>query len=406
MEVLANRLRFKPPAPREVNAAVPEEVSELVMWLLAEEPAGRPASARQVARELRALGAPPAGSLHLSGQRRRQAGPAGARRWWLGVVAVGLLLPLGWALWPRGNPPTEEPPPKGPPRDEQPRQGIVAADVAAFATAFHDAARAELGARQNERDARLRATLGFAEGLHMAASVTLLARHEARVKEEQERLKEAERRLRQQEAVAAALACADGLHTTATARLLALYEVQQRERALRLRELTAAAQAFGDALHKASAATGAKANTPAINTLKALLGKGEESAEMAAFRRGLKGPPKVTRLPDCYFHSWKEHGLSIRFDDKGAVTEILLHAGGKDGYKQYRGEVPEGLRFSDTREDVEKKLGEPEKSRGGGEIPFRVEYSTKGVGIGYGSKDTKDRTNMIGHICIFPVRGK
>jgi hypothetical protein len=379
MEVLANRLRFKPPAPREVNAAVPEEISELVMWLLAEEPAGRPSSARQVARELRALGAPPARSLHLSGQRRRQARPAGARRWWLGVVAVGLLLPLGWALWPRGNSPTG-PPPQGPPRGEQPRPGIVAADAAAFATGFHDAAGAELGTRQIERDARQRATLAFADGLHLAASVTLLARHETRVKEEQERLKEAERRLRQQEAVAAALACADGLHTTATA---------------------TAAQAFGNALHKASAATGAKANTPAINTLKALLGKVEESEEMAAFRRGLKDPPKVSRFSDIYYHEWKDHGLAFLFDKKGALTTIFLYADGADGYKQYRGQLPEGLRFSDTREDVENKLGEPEKLDPAWDV-----YLKRGVCVVYVQRRPDERGNKIHHITIQPVREK
>src|SRR5262249_26482726 len=67
--------------PRAVNAAVPEEVSALVMRLLAEAPAARPSSARQVARQLGALAAPPAESLHLSRQGRRPAPPPGARRW-------------------------------------------------------------------------------------------------------------------------------------------------------------------------------------------------------------------------------------------------------------------------------------------------------------------------------------
>src|SRR5262249_20405649 len=75
----------RPPAPHQVNADVPEEVSALVMRLLAEAPEQRPASARQVARQLRALEAPPAVALHLSGSGSRPGRPRAPR----GVVAAG-----------------------------------------------------------------------------------------------------------------------------------------------------------------------------------------------------------------------------------------------------------------------------------------------------------------------------
>jgi formylglycine-generating enzyme required for sulfatase activity len=120
MEVLANRLTTRPPAPRLVNATVPEEVSDLVMRLLAEEPAGRPSSARQVAGQLGALAAPPAGSPHApeSGRSARSSGgqdgraPGGGRWWPVAAVGALLLLPLAWWLWSRQPPAPEQPTPE------------------------------------------------------------------------------------------------------------------------------------------------------------------------------------------------------------------------------------------------------------------------------------------------------
>jgi hypothetical protein len=51
-EVVANRATTRPSPPRQVNAEVPEELSALVMSLMQQEPAARPASAEDVARRL------------------------------------------------------------------------------------------------------------------------------------------------------------------------------------------------------------------------------------------------------------------------------------------------------------------------------------------------------------------
>lgn len=44
-------------------------------------------------------------------------------------------------------------------------------------------------------------------------------------------------------------------------------------------------------------------------------------------------------------------------------TWIFFHAEGKDGYSEYKGELPGGISFSDTREDVLKKMGTPSWQR-------------------------------------------
>jgi formylglycine-generating enzyme required for sulfatase activity len=79
--VMANRLKGPPPAPQEVNAAVPADISGLVMRLLAEEPSQRPASAGQVAEELGSLAGPPLAAPRQAPQGPAPAPQAGVRHW-------------------------------------------------------------------------------------------------------------------------------------------------------------------------------------------------------------------------------------------------------------------------------------------------------------------------------------
>jgi TPR repeat protein len=222
MEVMANRLKGRPPAPREANAGVPQEVSALVMRLLAEAPGQRPESARQVARQLRALAAPPAESLHLSASRRAPGRPSG-RRWLLAATAVVLLVPLGLFLWPRpASPPDEAPPDQAPPRVEGPQtRPEVTAASAAFALEWHDAARAGLAEGRARSAVRAQALAG-AEALHAAVGAELLRLR-------QTRLEEAERRLGQRAAAGAGQAFAAAGHEAA-----ALPELVRRQRLRRL----------------------------------------------------------------------------------------------------------------------------------------------------------------------------
>ena len=143
-----------------------------------------------------------------------------------------------------------------------------------------------------------------------------------------------------------------------------------------------------------------KSDTPALNTLKALLGKRSDRQGMADFRKEMSGSPEVNKFNDCFYHSWHEQGISFRFDENEILSTIFLYADDVDGFKQYRGELPEELQFSDTREDVENKLGQPKLSGGSGVIPYWVEYPQKGLGIKYVSKDTEDRRNRISVLTI------
>jgi formylglycine-generating enzyme required for sulfatase activity len=210
--VLISVATARPPAPHVVNPAVPPEVSDLVLRLLEKAPTQRPSSARQVARQLGALAAPPAESLHLSRQGRPPAAAAGKRRWWAAAVAVALLLPLGWALWPRGQAPAPGPTPDTP-SGQRIGPTVDQAGAAAFAAAWHTAADVEARSlRAARRDAlqRRQAALAFAESL----SLSIL---EEAATQRANRVLEAIRRDREQEASRAALAFGGALHDAAQA---------------------------------------------------------------------------------------------------------------------------------------------------------------------------------------------
>jgi hypothetical protein len=235
--VLISVATTQPPAPHAVNPAVPPEVSALVLRLLEKAPPQRPASARQVARQLRVLEAPPAESLHLSGWGRRP-GRSGLRRWLLAAVAVGLLLPLGLTLrpWP-GPEGTQGPPtptdPTTPTTPTTPAE--VSASAATFAEAWDRAARDGL---VPVRAARQGASLAFANGLHAGADAELRVRHQAL-----------------QHLRAAGLAFAETWHTGASVDLVARHQARLAELDRRLRAEAAgrAAQSFAGAFSEGAA---------------------------------------------------------------------------------------------------------------------------------------------------------
>ncbi|HZZ91006.1 MAG TPA: hypothetical protein VFE23_00485 [Usitatibacter sp.] len=71
--------------------------------------------------------------------------------------------------------------------------------------------------------------------------------------------------------------------------------------------------------------------------------------------------------PVRYLRSERD-GLLIKVSDDGEVLTIFLMSEGKDGFAQFRGELPAGLSFSSTPGDVLKALGAPAYSRPPGKV--------------------------------------
>ncbi len=141
-------------------------------------------------------------------------------------------------------------------------------------------------------------------------------------------------------------------------------------------------------------------------TLKSILGKSLDSREVAGYFSRFSRPPEVTGpyFDGSVYYSWKENGISVMLE-AGKVKAIILYAGNSEGFSQYKGEIPNGLMFSETRESVEKRLGIPKASGGNGVIPFWVSYPNIGVAITYDTLNPNDLSTTIRHIAYQQPKG-
>jgi hypothetical protein len=138
--------------------------------------------------------------------------------------------------------------------------------------------------------------------------------------------------------------------------------------------------------------------------LAQLLGKGINSLEMEAFRTAIADDPAEDQFDaKIAYHSWAGHGLVFEFHN-GKLVFIFLCAEGFEGCDEYRGELPLGLSFTDTRADVERKLGKPDiVDNVEGILPVFARYTSKGIKVGFTSKDLNDMSNRIESVGIFPA---
>jgi TPR repeat protein/tRNA A-37 threonylcarbamoyl transferase component Bud32 len=269
--VLISVATTQPPAPHAVNPEVPPEVSALVLRLLEKAPPQRPSSARQVARQLGALAAPPAESLHLSRQGGRPPGRSGRRRWPIAAAALGLLVPLGLALapWWRDRPAEDGTRPVETVADTGGRAAL------AFSAALHEEAREGLSVARQER-LRRQAALSFGGAWHEGARQGLAgAGHESRRRQ--------------------AAAFADALHE-------ATWHERQAGQERRLR--TQAALAFGVALSAAAASDVAlRPSGLYARGMRLLRGQGDERDPKAAAGL-LRQAAEAGHAPAQYHLGW------------------------------------------------------------------------------------------------------
>ena len=146
---------------------------------------------------------------------------------------------------------------------------------------------------------------------------------------------------------------------------------------------------------------------PDVETVRGLLGKKFKDPEVQAFLRSFPDKAEVSDFSDSHYHSSKEGGISVLFKKPSdELTTVFLYAEGADGFKQYRGTLPNKLTFRMTRGDVEKLLGVSLTFGGDGVIPYWVDYEKLGIGIGYADKSTTDLKNRIHHLYMTRFRSK
>jgi hypothetical protein len=98
-----------------------------------------------------------------------------------------------------------------------------------------------------------------------------------------------------------------------------------------------------------------------------LVGLTKKEPLLAAFLASLNSHPQTDRCEDdeFYYDSYRDLGMSFLFEGSPEfLSAIFLYADGVDGYEEYKGSLPNSLNFSDTRQDVLQRLGQPAKSGG------------------------------------------
>ncbi len=119
---------------------------------------------------------------------------------------------------------------------------------------------------------------------------------------------------------------------------------------------------------------------------------------------------------DAYYGSlvYKEFGVEVVFNEAPWVVSeaevqdpeelflcaFHLHRSGHDGLAEYRGLLPHGVQYGDSKAEVIRKVGEPTQSGGGeanamlGRIPIWVRYSMSGFVLHF-QFDDSDRLEMV-----------
>ena len=141
------------------------------------------------------------------------------------------------------------------------------------------------------------------------------------------------------------------------------------------------------------------------NLLCKLVGLTKEEQPLAAYLASLNSHPQTKRFADekIYYDKYLDLGIAFMFEEPHEVLEcIYLYAGGVQGYEEYNGNLPNSLRFADTRQDVLQRLGQPNES-GGNEyvdllnkvIPPWDNYDMEGyiLNITYGRSE--ERISMV-----------
>jgi hypothetical protein len=125
--------------------------------------------------------------------------------------------------------------------------------------------------------------------------------------------------------------------------------------------------------------------------LSKLLGQTFASKEAQAFIATLPGPPEVEKAPDSTIYDYPAGGVSVSVaPNTDRIFMIVFYGGGKS-HAEYAGALPEGLRFSMTRPEVQKLLGPPEVNKGDEQAWGRA---THRLGLRYG-KDGRIRRATV-----------
>ena len=96
----------------------------------------------------------------------------------------------------------------------------------------------------------------------------------------------------------------------------------------------------------------------------ALLGKPPSHTVVRAFVDRHNAVIELSSYPDAVYHLAKDRGFSL-LEEKGVIVTVFLYVeAGYEDFERYPGPLPRGLVVGDRREDVLRRLGDPDRSSG------------------------------------------
>jgi len=108
--------------------------------------------------------------------------------------------------------------------------------------------------------------------------------------------------------------------------------------------------------------------------------------------------------PAHSYFSYKEKGIEIKLDDNDKVDAIFLFGEGTTGYRQYKGNLPFNLKFTDTKKNIVEKFGKPDETFSGSteyNLKCIDNWKSKRISITYVTTDSTNSSTTISSICIF-----
>lgn len=95
-------------------------------------------------------------------------------------------------------------------------------------------------------------------------------------------------------------------------------------------------------------------------------------------------------------------GLSLLYT-KDVLDGVFLYKAGVDGYAQYSGPLPHGLKWEHNNVAIVKLLGEPTKKTPKNNLtPIWLEYSKLGLTVNLTYKSYDELNNPLASLALFP----
>lgn len=130
------------------------------------------------------------------------------------------------------------------------------------------------------------------------------------------------------------------------------------------------------------------------------VGKNIRSTEAQKILNQFDEPPETMRFDETYYYIYKQSGVDIRIDSEDTIKAFFLYGEGTDGHRQYMGDLPYSLKFTDTRKDIELKLGPPDKNGGSTTLSYRSSWDKLGISVTYKYADPGRMDNVVAHLVL------